>query len=200
VTRKRVVSKTARSPGRPRSAVAHKAILNAALTLLGESGYDALTIEGVAARAGVGKKTVYRRWPSKEAMVAEALARSVGDIRVPDTGSTEDDLLAVMRESVRVYQQRTNVEFVPGLVSAIARSEHIARTVRSGFLAARRAALRQIFERAVARGDLRPDMDRELALDILGGPLIYRMLFTGGALDDELASRIVDVIVRGFGR
>jgi AcrR family transcriptional regulator len=187
-----------RPRGRPRSDKAHQAILDSALELLGEVGYDALTIEGIAGRAGVGKKTVYRRWASKDLIVADAFARPARDARVPDTGSTEDDLLALMRDSVRVYNQPANAQFIPGLVAAIARSPAVAEAVRAGQILRRRAAIREVLERGVERGDLRADMDRDLALDFLGGPLFYRLLVTGGPIDERLARGIVDAMLRGF--
>jgi hypothetical protein len=79
------------------------------------------------------------------------------------------------------------------------RSPALARATREGFLAGRRAALRVVLERGVGRGELRRDLDLELALDVLGGPLFYRLLITGGPIDERLASGVVDLIMRGFG-
>lgn len=188
----------ARSPGRPRSQAAHDAILDGAIALLREVGYDALSMEGVAERAGVGKTTIYRRWATKEALVAEAVGRLVSAIRIPDTGTTAGDLTALMRDAVTLYRRPENAELLPGLVAAMARSPLIARAVRSGFLAARRAAIRQVLERGIARGDLRPDLDVEFALDVLGGPLFYRLLVTGGPIDGRLARNVVDLMLRGL--
>jgi AcrR family transcriptional regulator len=187
-----------RPRGRPRSTAAHEAILGATLALLREVGYDALTIEGVAARAEVGKKTIYRHWSSREALIADAVKRIVNEIRIPDTGSTKGDLLALMRDAVRVYRDPDNARLMPGLIAAMARSEHIADIVRSGFLADRRQAIAQVLDRAVARGDLRATLDRELALDVLGGPLFYRLLITGGPIDERLARGVVDLMLNGF--
>ena len=178
--------------------VAGEAILGATLALLREVGYDALTIEGVAARAEVGKKTIYRHWSSREALIADAVKRIVNEIRIPDTGSTKGDLLALMRDAVRVYRDPDNARLMPGLVAAMARSEHIADIVRTGFLAERRRAIAQVLDRAVARGDFRATIDRELALDVLGGPLFYRLLITGGPIDERLARGVVDLMLHGF--
>jgi Tetracyclin repressor-like, C-terminal domain len=87
---------------------------------------------------------------------------------------------------------------MPNLVGAMAQRPELARAVRESFLAGRRAALARVLERGVERGDLRPDVDVELALDLLGGPLFYRLLITGGPLDDQLAEGVADLIVRGF--
>jgi len=187
-----------RLPGRPRSEAAHEAILDAAVELLREDGYDRFTIEGVATRAGVGKTTVYRRWTSKEALITEAVGRIVDEIRIPDSGAIEGDLLALMRQAVRLYRTPANARLMPGLVAAMARSTRVARAVRSGFLASRRRSIRELLERAVARGELRDDMDRELALDLLAGPLFYRLLVTGGPIDEKLARGVVGVMLRAF--
>lgn len=187
-----------RRPGRPRSAEAHGAILDATFELLKEVGYDALAMEAIATRAGVGKATVYRRWSTKEALVAEALERFMRAIRVPDTGTTRDDLLGMMDSAVAMYREPSTHGLLSALVAAMARSERIAQAVRSGFIAARRDGLRQVLERGVARGDLRQGLDLELALDVLGGPLFYRALITGGPIDERLTRDVVDVVLRGL--
>jgi hypothetical protein len=87
---------------------------------------------------------------------------------------------------------------MPSLVDAMSRDVELARAVREGFLAGRRAALRAVLERGVERGDLRADLDFELALDVLGGPLFYRLLVTGGPIDGQLAAGVVELILRGF--
>jgi len=208
MTRSRVVNgKRAKAPatppakrprGRPRSEAAREAILGATLALLRTAGYDALTIEGVAEHAEVGKKTIYRHWASKEALIADAVKQIVSEIEIPDTGTTKGDLLALMRDAVRVYRDPENATLMPGLVAAMARSERIAEIVRSGFLAERRRAITVLLDRAVARGDLQSTLDRELALDVLGGPLFYRLLITGRAIDDRLARGVVDLMLHGF--
>jgi AcrR family transcriptional regulator len=188
----------ARRPGRPRSEEAHGAILDATLQLLREVGYDALGMEAVAARAGVGKATVYRRWSTKEALAAEAIERLMRAIPVPDTGTVEGDLRKMMRDALGMYRDASTGALLSGFVAAMARSELIARTIRSGFVGVRREALRQVLERGVARGELRKGMDLDLALDLLGGPLFYRFLITGGPVDERLARGVVEAVLRAF--
>lgn len=183
--------------GRPRSERVHRAILDAALGLLADEGWGGVTMEGIAERAGVGKATIYRRWKSREAVLAAAVERLVGEIGLPDTGTIAGDLLELMRRAVALYRGRSG-RLVPGLVSAMAQHAGVAEAVRGAFLAPRRAALREVLERAVRRGELRGDIDRELALDFLGGPLFYRLLITGGPLDEALAEGTVDVMIRGL--
>lgn len=184
--------------GRPRSRAAHDAILDAAIALTREVGFDALAMDAIATRAGVGKATVYRRWKTKEALIAEALERLVRAVPVPDTGSVEDDLLTVMRGTMRMYQDPATTALLSGLVAAMARSAAIAAAVRTGFVAARRDAMTRVLEHGIGRGELARDTNIELALDLLSGPLLYRALISGGAIDGPMIGGVVGAVVRGF--
>ena len=184
--------------GRPRSADAHSAILDAALAITREAGFDALAMDAIAARAGVGKATVYRRWKTKESVVAEALARFARAIPVPDTGQLATDLRTVMRGNMRMYQDPATAQLLSGLIAAMARNTVIADAVRSGFVAARRDALRQVLARGIARGELSRSTDIDLTLDMLSGPLLYRALVSGGRIDDRMIARLVKAVLRGF--
>ena len=187
-----------RSIGRPRDERADRAILSAALELMATDGVYELRMDDVAARAGVGKATIYRRYRSKEELVGAAVGTFVSEIEISDTGSTREDLLALMRAAVRVYSRDLEAGLMRGLVTAVRRDPELAQSVRKGFLASRRATLTVVLNRAVARGDLRSDLDVELALDVLGGPLFYRLLITGGPIDDALAEGVAELILRGF--
>jgi AcrR family transcriptional regulator len=188
-----------RSIGRPRDARADRAILQATLELIAERGVHGFRTEDVAARAGVGKGAIYRRHHSKDELVTAAVAALVDtEIVVPDTGSTRTDLLALMREAVELYRGSLPGRLMPNLVSAMAERPDLARVVREGFLIRRRLALSEVVRRGVERGDLRPDVDLELVLDTLGGPLFYRLLITGGPLDEQLAEAVTELILRGF--
>ena len=195
----------ARRPmGRPRDERADRAMLSATLELMAEHGVDGLRTDDVADRARVGKATIYRRYRSKEELVAAAVGRLVSEITVPhegltrEEGSTREDLLALMRGAVDLYTGALAAGLMPSLVAAMRKSPELARTVREGFVAGRRTALREVLERGVARGDLASDLDFELALDVLAGPLFYRLLITGGPIDDQLAQGVVELILTGF--
>jgi AcrR family transcriptional regulator len=188
---------TPRSLGRPRDERADRAIVTATLELMAEDGVRDLRMDDVAARARVGKATIYRRYRSKDELVTAAVAALVSEIEVPDTGSTRADLLGLMRGAVDVYNGSVEAAAMPSLV-AMSRDAELARAVREGFLAGRRGALRAVLERGVERGDLRAGLDFELALDVLGGPLFYRLLVTGGPIDRDLAEGVVELILRGF--
>ena len=185
--------------GRPRDARADRAILETTLELIAERGVHAFRTEDVAARAGVGKGAIYRRYRSKDELVTAAVAALVREeIAVPNTGSTRADLLVLMREAVELYRSSLPARLMPNLIGAMGEQPELARAIRDGFLAGRRAALSEVLRRGVERGDLRPDLDLELALDVLGGPLFYRLLVTGGPLDEQLAEGVAELILRGF--
>jgi AcrR family transcriptional regulator len=188
----------ARRRGRPRSEEAHQAILAAAIELVREVGYDAVAMDAIAARAGVGKATVYRRWKAKEPLVCEALEQIMRSIPVPDAGDARADLRALMREQRSLYADPATRGLLSGLVAAMARSKRIAAVVRGSFYKTRHDAMLEVLRRALRRGELRKDVDLEVALDLFNGPLFYRFLFTGGALDDAFADAVIDGFLEGL--
>ena len=191
-------SSSPRRPGRPVEERPRQAAIEATLELIAEHGIRGLTTNAVAERAGISKATMYRRWRSKEELVVDAIAELVSEIAVPDTGSTRADVLALMQGAVELYGGSVEAGVMPSLVDAMSRDDDLARTFRDGFLASRRAALRAVLARGIERGDLRADLDVELALDVLGGPIFYRLLVTGGPIDDQLAEGVTDLLLRGF--
>jgi AcrR family transcriptional regulator len=184
--------------GRPRSAEAHEAILRAAIDVIRDVGYDAAAMDAIAARAGVGKATVYRRWSSKEALVADAIERIMVWHAVPDTGTTRGDLRAVLRDTMRMYHDPQTTALLSSLVAAMARSEQIAAAVRGGFVAVRRKTMRKVIELGIERGDLRKNTDVHLALDLLSGPLLLRALLTGAPIDERLVRGVADAVLAAF--
>ena len=187
-----------RTIGRPRDERADRAILRATLELMAETGAHELRMDDVARRAGVGKATIYRRYRSKGELITAAIAGLVSEITIPDTGATRTDLRALMRGAVEVYRGSLEAAVMPSLVEAMSRDVGLARLVREEFLTRRRAALQEVLERGIERGDLQRDLDLDLALDVFGGPLFYRLLITGGPIDDHLADGVVELILRGF--
>jgi len=190
----------ARSPGRPRDARHDESILRAALAILLEDGYRGLSIEGVAARAGVGRPTIYRRWPSKPALVVAALVRSARlAIRVVDTGSLRGDLIAVQRHQVELMNAPENRRVTAGLVADLAADPELSQTYVNDYLVPRRAAVLQVLRRGVERGELNPDMDFAFAYDLLIGPLFMRSVVWGQPLSPRAAEATADVIIATFG-
>jgi AcrR family transcriptional regulator len=188
-----------RGPGRPRDAGNDQAILVAALAILQEEGYRGLTIEGVAGRAGVSRPTIYRRWPSKPALVVAALVHStVLAVPTPDTGSLRDDLIAVQRHQVVLMNSRDTRRVTAGLIADLAADPELAESYVSQYLAPRRATVWQVLQRGVDRGELRADVDFALVYDLLVGPLFMRAVVWGQRLPPDAAEKTADVILAAF--
>ena len=188
-----------RRPGRPRDARRDEAILSAALEILNTEGYGALTIEGVAARAGVGRPTIYRRWGSKAELVVAALVDTV-HIAVPDvdTGSLRRDLVAMQRRQVALMNSPESRRITAGLVADLATDPHLGHTYVSAYLVPRRAIVFRVLQRAVDRGELAPDADFSFLHDLLVGPLFMRAVVWGEPLADDMAEKTADVILAAF--
>jgi len=191
----------ARAPtraGRPRSERAHQAILTAARELLIEKGFAAMRLEHVAARAGVGKATIYRRWRSKEALAQDLLSHlAAPHIAVADADTTHEELLAAVTNPMRAVIETDFGPVIRALLSEIASDPSIGDPFRATVVAARRAEVARVIRRGIARGDLRPDADAELATELLVGPVYFRLMF-GGVLDHDFAERVVDNVMRGY--
>jgi AcrR family transcriptional regulator len=188
-----------RPPGRPRSAEADRAILRAAVDLLADEGYGGVTMEGVAARAGVGKATVYRRWPCKSALVVDAVTtcRESG-VLPPDTGSARADLLVFIRGFMDHLRTSDAGRVMPALVAELSRSPELAQAFREGFVQPRRAKVLEAVRRGVDRGEVRAGVDPELVADGVVALLLHRFLVTGMEIDDGLPERLVDMLWRGI--
>jgi len=189
-----------RGPGRPRDARHDDAILEATLEILLDRGYRGVTIEGVATRAGVGRPTIYRRWPSKLALVVAALVRSAR-LAVPlrNTGSLRRDLIAVQRHQVELMSAPEARRVTAGLVADLADDPELAETYVTEYLAPRRATVWQVLQRGVDRGELAADADFAFIYDLLVGPLFMRAVVWGQVLAPDAAEQTADVILAAFG-
>ncbi len=183
--------------GRPRSAAAHEAILAATLDLLAAHGFDGLTIDAVAARARVGKATVYRRWASKFDLVVELLQTVASATPTPDTGDTREDLRQLVRNMVQGFSHEQYAQVLSGMASELSRNDTMAETFRTNFLQPRRQAAITILQRGIERGDLRPDTDVDVVLDCLVAPMYYRRMISGRPITPELGDALVDQVLRG---
>jgi AcrR family transcriptional regulator len=178
------VNVTARPPGRPRSAEADKAILHAALALLAESGYAALTMESVRERAGVGKATLYRRYGSKEELARAAIVHLNSDIPMPeDSGSLVGDFAATAQAILAGAARTGALTLMPRLLSEVAGDPEMHALFSEHLVEPRRRIVGEIIARAQARGEIRADLDRDLAIDLLVGPMIYRVIIAGGQIE-----------------
>jgi AcrR family transcriptional regulator len=174
------VSATARPPGRPRSAAADEAILKAALELLASDGYRALTMEAVRERAGVGKATLYRRYASKDELVRAAITHLNYDLPLPDdTGSLEGDFAAVAASAITRAEAIGDFTLMPRLLAEVVHDPDLHRIFSDQLVEPRRRIIRELLRRARVRGEVRRDVDIETAIDLLVGPMIYRLVVAG---------------------
>jgi AcrR family transcriptional regulator len=173
-----------------------QAILDATRELLAERGVHQLTIEGVAARSGVAKTTIYRRFRSKDELALAVLLQMVEQIvEVPDVGDVRAELIGFVDGAVKILRDTLMGRVMQGLASDLATDPELGRSFRERIVAFRVAEVRRVLGRAVERGELRPDVDVELVHELLFGPVYYRLLLSGGELEPRLAERIVDTIL-----
>ncbi len=172
-------------------------VVQATTDLLAEAGYEGLSIEAVADRAGVHKTTVYRRWPTKAELVADALSeRSVQHVPVPDTGTFAGDLAALARAVASNIGSEIGGAMARTLVSASTTSSEVAATA-SEFWAERLALTGAIVDRAIERGEVPRGTDPDLVIQTLIGPLYVRLLLTGEPVDADFAARAAALVARG---
>jgi AcrR family transcriptional regulator len=187
--------------GRPRRSATDHAILKATREILAQHGVHGLTIEGVAARSGVAKTTIYRRWRAKEDLALAALLEVTQREPPPagQPGSTRTTLSAYLRGLIENLNSRLYGRVVRGLISDLAIDRELARGFRERVLARRVAGLQELLRRGIERGELRADLDTELAIDLLLGPIFYRLLISGEPLTPAFIDQLV-VAVTAYGR
>lgn len=186
------------STGRPRSEEAHQAILDATLALLAEVGFSALTVEGVAQRAGVGKATIYRRWSSKLPLVVEAFGALPGFEDV-DAGSLEQDLKETLKKYLEAFNTTALGTVFPSLAGERAHNPELSKMIEP-VARARREPFVRIFERARLRGEIADDVDLGLAADLVLGPISVTLFFRGGVLSPRMVDPIVDLALSGISK
>jgi AcrR family transcriptional regulator len=190
---------TVATRGRRRSERSHEAIIAATQELLVERGYPELTIEGIAARAGVGKQTIYRWWPSKAALVLEAYLAGSDAVPLPGEGTTAgEDVRALLGWLIAVLAQPIGGHVVAGLVADLQHDADLAEGFYRDVVPARRSAMLGALERARARGEIRAEADLELAVDALHGAVFYRLLLSGEPLDADFADRLAAQALAGL--
>jgi AcrR family transcriptional regulator len=187
--------------GRPRSETAQTAILSAAIALLLDQGLHAMSMDDVAERAGVSKATIYRWWASKEMLALDALATAwatPSSTRQRDTGSLRGDLLAHLRPWVRQVNEKPYGRVIAGLVAQAQTDPDFATLYRELFVQPRRDAMRPVLLRAIARGEIAPDTDLEVSLDLLYGPLYHRLLHRHAPLNDRFTQQVIDAVIKAI--
>lgn len=163
--------------GRPRSAKSHQAILQAALELLAEVGFEAMSMEAITARAGVGKTTIYRRYASKAELVADAIETIREAIIIPNTGNFERDLDALIQNAAQITLTPLGRQAVAMIMSSASSNAEFAQIYWTKYLQPRRQAFAIVLERAKARNKVRPDIDPGLVFDTMSGIMLYALIF-----------------------
>jgi AcrR family transcriptional regulator len=191
-------STVARPRGRPRSTAARDAILRAAREILAEGGPGAITMEGVAARAGVGKPTVYRWWPDRHAVAMAALMEGEG--KRPSASAPRSSVQA-LRQQLRTIAERFSTRtgrHVTAMIAASDSDTELAKAFRNHFVLARRAEGRALLERAIRDGEVKRDIDVDVVLDLLYGALFFRLLMGHAALDARFTDQVLKHVLRGL--
>lgn len=171
------MEKINKKQGRPRSAESHQAMLQATLELLAEVGFEAMSVEGVAARAGVGKTTIYRRYSGKEELVAAAIEQVREEVVIPNTGKLWNDMDALIEQSAQITLSPIGRQAVAMIVSSAAGNAQFAQIYWDKYLEPRRAAFAIILERAKARKEIQADLDPGLVFDTMSGIMLYALIF-----------------------
>jgi AcrR family transcriptional regulator len=188
-----------RGRGRPRSEEAHRAILAAVVELLSEHGLGGLTIESVAARAGVGKTTIYRRWDTKNELVLEAMEQLRPPGPPPDTGSLIGDLNALVAVQRARLEATQLPRVIPRVLGESLDEPELHAQIVERAVTPIRGILEEIVRRALDRGELREDLDVDTLVDVLHAAPVYKLLLAGGAIEAVagVPERIVPLLLEG---
>jgi len=186
------------SRGRPRSEASEEAILAATLQLLTEKPLRNISMEEIARKAGVGKATIYKWWPSKAYVALDAFLRKANQMMpTPDTGSVRRDFLEQVR-SLMVFYSSPAGHILGQFVAEAQSDKEFAALYRERFLKPRREATGVIFDRGVQRGEIDQNLDRELVLDLIYAPAVYRLMVGHAPLDRKVADGIVSILFGGL--
>ncbi|MFC9664670.1 TetR/AcrR family transcriptional regulator [Nocardia sp. NPDC127606] len=185
--------------GRPRDHRTHTAILDAAEQLVVDTGYTATSVTAIAARAGVGKDAIYRRWSGKPELIYEALFTRVDMGPVPDQGTVEADVTALVAALIAELSAPAAAAALPGLLADFAADPKLRAVLRDSFLAPAKLRMIEIFERARARGEVGEDVAVELVLDTVAGAVFFHVGVLGEPVTAELAAQLARIITAGIG-
>ena len=166
-----------KSPGRPRSAASHQAMLKAALDLLSEVGFEAMSIEAIASRAGVGKTTIYRRYSSKDELVADAIESIREEVLIPDTGNLWSDIDALIENGAQISLTPLGRQTVAMIISSASGNPGFAQIYWKKYLVPRRQSFAIVIERAKARNEVSIDLDAGLVFDVMSSIMLYALIF-----------------------
>lgn len=166
-----------KSPGRPRSAQSHQAMLQATLELLAEVGFEAMSMDAIAARAGIGKTTIYRRYTGKEELVADAIESVREEILIPDTGNLWGDIDALIENAAQITLSPLGRQTIAMIISSASSNPEFAQIYWTKYLQPRRQAFAVVLERAKARNEVQANLDPGLVFDVMSGIMLYALIF-----------------------
>ncbi|MFB7374045.1 TetR/AcrR family transcriptional regulator [Streptomyces sp. NPDC056222] len=187
-----------RGPGRPREERVTRAVLDAVVALVAEQGMGAVTMDAVAARAGVSKPSMYRRWPTKQDLVLAAAESRVGPLSVPDMGDFRAELRAVLIARLEAYRTPGVDRLLAGVI-ATAADAGAERGAYGEYTARVAGETRNIIERGIVRGDVRPGIDVDAAVTLVAASLVFRMVAEQRMPDERLVDSVVELIGRAVG-
>lgn len=184
-------------PGRPRSVESNQAILQATLDLLGEVGFDSMSIDAIATRAGVGKTTIYRRYRSKEELVADAIESVREEIVIPDTNNLWGDIDTLIKSAAQMTLSPLGRQTIAMIISTASSNPEFAQIYWTKYLQPRRQAFAIVLERAKIRGEIQGDIDPDLVFDTMSGIMLYSLVFPSAAQSWELyIRRVLTLLLR----
>ena len=184
--------------GRPRSERRHNAILQAAIDLVLEHGFRAVSVESIAAKAGVAKTTIYRRWPNKAAVVMDAfMLRFSPGTQFPKAKKVTDSVRLQMRTMARAFTSKDGA-VVKALLAEAQFDVELATAFRERWTLPRRKMALAVFQKAISQGELRADIDLEATIDLLYAPMYYRLQMGTGSLSDAYIDEIFDQAMKGL--
>ena len=166
-----------KTSGRPRSVKSERAILKATLELLGDVGFDRMSIEAVANRAGVGKTTIYRRYSSKAELVADAIESIRQDVVIPNTGNLRQDLDELIENTAQITLTPLGRQTVATIISSATSNSQFAQIYQTKYLQPRRKAFAVVIERAKTRNEIKDELDPDLVFDTMSGIMLYALIF-----------------------
>ncbi|WP_329204955.1 TetR/AcrR family transcriptional regulator [Streptomyces sp. NBC_00683] len=187
-----------RGPGRPREERVTGAVLNAVVDLVTEQGIAAVTMDTVAARAGVSKPAIYRRWPTKQDLIIAAAETRIGALSVPDLGDFRAELRFVLTARLEAYRLPGSDRLIAGLIGASA-DAGAARGQYAEYTERITSETRRILERGIARGDVGPDTDVRAAATLVAAPLLFRLIGELELPDARFVDSLVDLVARAVG-
>jgi AcrR family transcriptional regulator len=191
---------------RPRSVLAHRQVLDAAMTLFADQGIDATSMDGIAAASGVSKATIYKHWPDKDKLALEVLSYVHGgnkDVPVFDSGDARADLIAQLNYQPTPDRTELKERLMPHVIAYSARNRVFGAAWRNTVVQKQREALGKILERGVKERQLSHDLDRDLSIAMLVGPMFYRRIFlnsSSGNAPVNFAEHVVDAFWKAFAR